>query len=131
MIIEKASSPYGVIIICLLLLACSESVVKISTPKEFEPDLYEVRILGEGIAPDSTKVYLVNPRETITEYSDPIFEGQDVGSVCYAWPGINELEISISGGYVDHVKSEWRQKDGRSVKINYVINTNCLWNRDA
>lgn len=131
MILSKKINTYVVTVICLFLLSCSENVEKIPTPKGFALDLYEVRILGEGIAPDSLKVYLVSPGEDITQKDYPVFEGQDIGSICYAWPNLNELEISISGGFVDNVETQWEQSNGHIVKIKYVENINCSWKYES
>jgi hypothetical protein len=108
---------------------CSNSsTVRILVPENIGLGLFEERYLSGGTAPDLLKVYLVESgKSQVGAHDQPIFEGQDVGAVCYQWPSADELEIRISGGYVDHVEAVWRGNNNRAVNIRYMGMDGCVW----
>ena len=122
---------FSLITVTLILTSCSEKIEKISKSPDGSIIVYEGRNYGAVSAPDSVKAYLVSSvsDSTSLENVEAVFEGQDVGLVCYSWPTSKELNISISGGYVDHVASQWQSSDGRRVTIRYTGTSGCMWHR--
>lgn len=124
---------------CLLVLSLTAMTLGVTSCKEREttvsksPDggviVYEHRKAGAGPAPDSVKAFLAAVTSPHPQDAVPVFEGQDVGLICYDWPKPDELDVRISGGYIDRVASQWRRPDGRSVKIRYLGTSGCVWHQ--
>lgn len=106
------------------LASCGGKTSKIPTPDYSGVDVYEKRLFGAGPAPDSVKVYITDKGSALSEEISPVFEGQDVGLICYHWIGTN-LNISISGGYADQTVHRWFGTHGHKVNINYRGKTSC------
>lgn len=117
--------------ISMLLVSCNEEIKKVSVAPRGQVIVYEARTSGAGPAPDSVKVYLLNTGAAMEGRGQPIFEGQDVGAICYTWLTDEELNISISGGYVDRIVQGWRSSKGRLVKVRYIGEPRCKWRRTA
>jgi hypothetical protein len=111
------------------LTSCSESRTKVSESPDGGLVVYEGKKLGAGQAPDSVKSYLAATGSVPAANAKPIFEGQDVGQICYNWAGPNELNIRISGGYVDSVVSLWHGPDNHHVTIRYLGAADCAWRK--
>ncbi len=84
---------------------------------------------GAGLAPDSVRAYLLVTGAIPVASTQPVFEGQDVGRVCYDWLTPTELHVRISGGYVDRVASQWQSPEGRWITIRYVGTSGCVWRK--
>src|SRR6202035_1784782 len=96
-------------------VSCSGRTQWVPTPPNVGLLLFESRINGAGPAPDSVKVYLTKTDKRPEKSDMPIFEGQDVGRICYIWSNSRELHLRISGGYVDRVSQQWQDGGGRKV----------------
>ena len=127
---RRASISLG-ILTSMLLASCSEKINKVSAAPNGQVVVYEARTSGAGPAPDSVKVYLLNAGAAMEGRDQPVFEGQDVGAICYTWPTDEELNISISGGYVDRIVQGWRSSEGRLVKVRYIAEPRCKWRNTA
>lgn len=119
----------SVLAMMLNLTSCSENLEKVSKSPNGQLTIYEGRKYGAGIAPDSVKVYISPSSSAIPKNAETVFEGQDVGRICYNWLTPSELNISISGGYVDQIASQWQISDGVRVKVRYVGTSGCVWRR--
>jgi hypothetical protein len=120
----------GIVLTLSLLASCKGETKKIPVPAEVRLDLYEARILGAGLAPDSVRVHLVEAGQSFSKDSPTVFEGQDVGALCYTWRSPRDLWISMSGGYVDHVARQvivGRQ----SINVKYTTEISCSWKPSA
>jgi hypothetical protein len=91
--------------------------------------IFERRVDGAVAAPDSVQVYLAKSGATPKRGDKPIFEGQDVGRICYFWYRVGGLIINISGGYVDSVSSYRPEKSGMEVKVTFDPHLDCEWKR--
>ena len=127
MITIRTNTNTLVLSICCLLTSCSSKSRYVPTPDGVGLFIIESRISGAGPAPDSIRVYLTSTRKLPHKGDVPIFEGQDVGSVCYRWVGAGLLRLSISGGYLDRIYAQWHGVNGRTVIITYDGTNNCHW----
>jgi hypothetical protein len=121
----------GLGVILLVTVACTRHVREVQVPPEVGLKLYEERVYGTGPAPDSLRVYLSRDSYDVAKNRRPILEAQDAGTVCYEWKGSNELELRISGGYLDDVLSQWSGPDGRTVTVRYKGTDGCAWRRES
>ena len=111
----------------LTLTSCSERMQSVSKSPDGNIVIYEGRKSGAGPAPDSVRSYLSIVGADLTDDANPIFEGQDVGRICYSWQNSTELTVRISGGYVDRVAPQWESPEGRRVTIRYAGISGCEW----
>jgi hypothetical protein len=111
------------------LTSCSERGAAVSKSPDGQITIYEGRTLGAGPAPDSVKTYLLVAAKVPSKDAVPIFEGQDVGRVCYDWLNSTTLNIRISGGYVDRLASQWLGPDGRRIGVRYLGISGCVWRK--
>lgn len=111
----------------LSLTSCSEMTTSVSKSPDGQVVVYERRKSGAGPAPDSVRSFLAAAGTTLPSKAEPILEGQDVGRVCYTWTSPTELNLRISGGYIDRVARRWQGQDGLRVEIRYVGTPGCAW----
>jgi hypothetical protein len=111
------------------ITSCKERETTVSKSPDGGVIIFERRKAGAGPAPDSVKAFLAAVTSPHSQGAVPVFEGQDVGRVCYDWPKPDELDVRISGGYVDSVASQWQGPDGRHIKIRYGGTTGCVWHQ--
>lgn len=128
MAIQKIIRSVATAIFCGLLASCTTRTRQIPVAPNLKLRLFESRIDGAGPAPDSIKIYITNFGEYPRKTDIPIFEGQEVGRVCYVWLSKYELHIRISGGYPDNVLGQWQDKAGHIVKIVFDGFKDCKWN---
>lgn len=111
----------------LSLTSCGERSVALSKSPDGRIIVYEELISRPGLAPNTVSTYLLVGATTPSEGTDPVFEGQDVGRICYDWPSPTALNIRISGGYVDHVASHWIDPSGNRIAVRYLGTLGCVW----
>jgi hypothetical protein len=116
-----------VVALCLPTFACKTKIKRYPAPPGVRLVVVERRVAGALAAPDDAKVYLVSSADALLTDATMIFEGQDMGAICYRWASPTELHISVSAGYPDQVFSRWTGRDGRSVKLIYEGARNCAW----
>lgn len=117
----------SLVVMMLNLASCSERIATVSKSPDSRVVVYEGHKAGPGQVPDSVRSFLLPAGSSPTADEKPIFEGQDVGLICYSWPSPTELNLKISGGYVDQVASQWQGPDGLRVTIRYVGTSGCVW----
>lgn len=115
----------------LSLTSCSERRAAVSKSPDGRIIVYEGRKSGAGPAPDSVTIYLLIAPNVPSADVKPILEGQDVGHVCYDWPSPSTLNIRISGGYIDHVASQWVGPNGRHIAVRYLGTSGCIWPKSS
>ena len=113
------------------LTSCSERRAEVSTSPDGQIVVYEGRKPGAGPAPDSVAIYLTIASTDQSADAKSVFEGQDVGRVCYDWPSPSALNIRISGGYVDRVASQWIGPNGRRIAVRYLGSSGCVWRKSG
>jgi hypothetical protein len=111
------------------LTSCSERRTAVTKSPDGQIVVYEGRKSAAGPAPDSVTIYLLIAPTVPTDDAKPIFEGQDVGHICYDWPSSSVLNIRISGGYVDNVASQWVGPNGRHIAVRYLGTSGCAWRK--
>lgn len=114
-------------IIMLGLTSCSERIAVVSKSPDEGIVVYEGRQFGAGPAADYLAVYLLTAPNAPAADTEPILEAQDAGRVCYEWLSPTALNIRISGGYVDHVTTQWVGQNGRHIEVRYLGNSGCGW----
>lgn len=118
------------ILFALLALAgCHERTWKIAAPASAHLNIVEGRTSGPGLMPDLVSVY-VSPSDAPNKISRvAIFQGQDIGKICYQWIDPATIELAISDGYADRVSTEVQLK-GKILRVKYVgVSPNCHWRR--
>lgn len=113
------------------LTSCSERRATVSKSPDGRTVVYEGRKSGAGPAPDSVTIYLLTAPAVPSADAEPIFEGQDVGHVCYDWPSPTALNIRISGGYVDRIVSQWVGPNGQHIAVRYLGTSGCVWRKSG
>lgn len=113
------------------LTSCIERGEVVSRSPDGKIVVYEGRKEGAGLAPDSVETYLLVAAKVPAADAQSIFEGQDVGRVCYDWSSPTMLNVRISGGYADRVVSHWSSPDGRRISIRYLGTTGCVWTKQS
>lgn len=83
MAIGNIFRPFATVSMIGLLESCSAHIDHGHTPSNVDLFLFESRINGAGSAPDSIKIYMTDVNKVPKKEDTPIFEGQDVGKVCY------------------------------------------------
>ena len=109
------------------LAGCRERMFDVGSSPDKRIQLLERRTSGALAAPDSVKVYA---RAAHSDSSKRlIFEGQDVGKICYSWIDPETLRISISGGYPDQLATAVKI-EGQLVRVQYAgVTSECVWRR--
>ena len=117
----------GLLVFVLIVSGCKERIYKVTGSSNEHFIIFEGRKNGAGPAPDSVKIYVISRSSFSENDRTTIFEGQDVGKVCYRWINPMTLQIAISGGYADRVLSS-AAIDGELLRIKYVgTEDSCRW----
>lgn len=116
----------AVLLVVMLVTACARKrEIEVPVPPNIGLRLIEERHYSSGPGPDYVRVYLLTAGRSVSKSDVPIFQGQEVGQICYQWGSPTALQFGIDGGYVDSVARNWKSPTGLDVNVTFLGKVAC------